>query len=98
MRQLSPDIDQRDFAKQPLTREDVLALVKLAGGVAPLVSTRNATVRERGWADDPPDAAAFAAAVAADNNLLKRPIVVVGKRIVVGRDEAGWRRALATGG
>ena len=50
MRELQPDIEQRDYAKKPLTKEEVLALVKLAGGVAPLVSTRNTIVKERGWA------------------------------------------------
>ena len=91
---MQPDIEQRDYAKKPLTKEEVLALVKLAGGVAPLVSTRNTVVKERGWAASPPDAATFAAAVAADNNLLKRPIVVVGKRVIIGRDEDAWRAAL----
>lgn len=94
MRDLSPEIDQRDFAKKPLTRAEVIALVKLAGGVPALLSTRNATVKERGWATAPPDAATFADAVAADNNLLRRPIVVVGKRVIVGRDEAAWKDAL----
>ncbi len=95
MRDLSPDIEQRDFAKKPLTKDEVKALVKLAGGVAPLVSTRNTVVKERGWATSPPDADTFAAAVAADNNLLKRPIVVVGKRVIIGRDEDAWKDALA---
>lgn len=94
MRDLQPDIEQRDFARKPLSKDEVLALVKLAGGVAPLVSTRNTIVRERGWAASPPDAATFAAAVAVDNNLLKRPIVVVGKRVIIGRDEVAWKDAL----
>ena len=91
---MSPDIEQRDYAKNPLTKDEVKALVKLAGGVAPLVSTRNTVVKERGWGTSPPDADTFAAAVAADNNLLKRPILVVGKRVIVGRDEAAWKDAL----
>ena len=94
MRELQPDIEQRDYAKKPLTKDEVLALVKLAGGVAPLVSTRNTVVKERGWATSPPDAATFAAAVAVDNNLLRRPIVVVGKQVIIGRDEDAWRAAL----
>lgn len=95
MRELSPEIAQRDFAKRPLTAAEVRDLVALAGGVAPLLSTRNATVKARGWAASPPDAETFAAAVAADNNLLRRPLVVVGDQVIVGRDEGAWKAAFS---
>jgi arsenate reductase-like glutaredoxin family protein len=94
VRQLDPDIKQRDYAKKPLTSAEIGGLVKLAGGVVPLLSTRNAIVKERGWNVEPPDAKAFIEAAAADNNLLRRPIVVVGKRVIVGKDEAAWKDAL----
>jgi arsenate reductase-like glutaredoxin family protein len=94
VREVDESVDERNYAKKPLTAEEIGELVDLAGGVAAVLSTRNAAVKERGWAASPPDKATFVAAAAADNNLLRRPILVVGDRVVVGKDAAAIREAL----
>jgi arsenate reductase-like glutaredoxin family protein len=72
----------------------VRRLVDLAGGVAAVLNTRHAVVKARGWKDDPPDADAFVAAVVEEPNLLRRPILVRGNQVVVGKDEAAIRALL----
>jgi len=95
VRSIDETVEERNYAKKPLTADEVRELVRLAGGVAPLVATRGAAAKERGWDRSPPDAETFAAAVAKDNNLIRRPILVVGDRIVVGKDEKRFREVLA---
>jgi arsenate reductase-like glutaredoxin family protein len=85
----------RDYAKKPLERAEVEQIVALAGGSAKVLNTRHAAAKERGWKDTPPAAEAFIAAVLDEPNLLRRPILVKGKQIVVGKDEAAIRTLLA---
>jgi len=81
-----------DYAKQPLDDATVRAIVAAAGSVAAVLNTRHATVKAKGWADKPPDVAAFVKAVLAEPNVLKRPILLVGKRAIVGFDEAAYAK------
>jgi arsenate reductase-like glutaredoxin family protein len=52
-------------------------------------------VKERGWGTTPPSKADFVRAVLDDPNVLRRPVLIVGKRAVVGKDEAAVRSLLA---
>lgn len=80
----------RDYAKEPLSKDELLALVKLAGGVAKVLNTRHAIAKEKGWKDAPPSPEEFAAAFAKEPNLLRRPLLVSGKKVVVGFDEKAY--------
>lgn len=94
VRKLGADVEERDYAKSPLTRAEVTAIVDAAGGVAEVLNTRHAAARDRGWKDKPPARATFIAAVLEEPNLLRRPILVDGKTVVVGKDEAALKKAL----
>jgi arsenate reductase-like glutaredoxin family protein len=85
-------MDEVDYARKGLDEATVRALVDAAGGVAAVLNTRHATVKEKGWGASPPDVAAFAKAVAKEPNLLRRPILLVGKRAIVGFDEAAYAK------
>ena len=74
----------------PLTKDEVLGLVALAGGVANVLNARHALVKEKGWKEKPPSAEVFAAAVAKEPNLLRRPILVVDNKLIVGLDKAAY--------
>ncbi|MEZ4240574.1 MAG: ArsC/Spx/MgsR family protein [Myxococcota bacterium] len=88
-------LEERNYAKEPLTEAEVAELVDLAGGVAAVLSTRTAEAKERGWtAASPPARDVYVRAAAANNNLVRRPIVVAGDRVVVGNDAAAIRAAL----
>lgn len=90
MRSAGHVIEEINYARTGLTEAAVLDIVKRAGSVAAVLNTRHATAKQHGWATAPPTPAAFAGAVAADANLLRRPILVVGDRVVVGFDRAAY--------
>jgi len=89
------DLIERDYAKNPLTRAEILRIVKGAGSVAAVLNLRHATAREGGWKLRPPSAAAFAAAASDEPNLLRRPVFLRGDKALVSRDEAEIRAFLA---
>lgn len=92
--ELDLQVEERNFNKDALSTAELSEIVDLAGGVAAIISTRNATVKANGWAADPPDQVTFVAAAAEDNKMIKRPILIAGDRVVVGNDAAGIREAL----
>lgn len=97
MRELFPGIEERNYAKAPLTPEEVGEIVDAAGGVAAVINVRHEIAKARGWKDAPPSRAEFVAAAVAEPNLLRRPILVKDGNAVVGRDEAAWAALLGGG-
>jgi arsenate reductase-like glutaredoxin family protein len=85
-------MDEVNYTRTGLTEATVLDLVARAGSVAAVLNTRHATAKDRGWVAKPPSAAVFAKAVAADVNLLRRPILVVGNRVIVGFDKPAYAK------
>jgi arsenate reductase-like glutaredoxin family protein len=79
-----------DYAKTGLTVAVVLELVQKAGGVSAVLNTRHAKAKAEGWASTPPTSDVFAKAVVADVNLLRRPILIHGRRVIVGFDRAAY--------
>jgi arsenate reductase-like glutaredoxin family protein len=92
LRSAGHDLDEINYAKTGLTEQTVKDLVARAGSVAAVLNTRHATAKQHGWATAPPSATVFAKAVVADANLLRRPILVVGDRVIVGFDRAAYAR------
>ena len=86
---------ERNYAKQPLTRAEVDAILKAAGSVEEVLNTRHATAKANGWKEKPPSKSSFADAVLEEPNLLRRPITLAGDRAVVGRDETALRALLS---
>ena len=94
MRELAPDVQERNYAKEPLTRAELERIVDAAGSVAAVLNTRHKVAKENGWKEKPPGKAAFVAAARKEPNLLKRPITVRGKHAAVGPKEEGIRGLL----
>ena len=92
MRGSSVQYDEVNYAKSGLTEAAVKAIVDKVGSVAPLLNTRHATVKEKGWVEKPPSAAVFAKAVAADVNVLKRPILILDNKVIVGFDKPAYAK------
>ena len=88
MRERGVDADEVNYAKTGLDERTVKAIVAAAGGVARVLNTRHEIAKARGWADKPPPVAEFAAEVAREPNLLRRPILVAGKKVLVGYDKS----------
>jgi arsenate reductase-like glutaredoxin family protein len=87
LRERGVEADEVNYAKSGLDAATVKAIVAAAGGVARVLNGRHATAKERGWVDRPPSVTEFAAAVAEDPNLLRRPIYIAGKKVLVGFDK-----------
>ena len=92
MRSAGHELTEVNYAKKPLDESTVKELVRKAGGVAAVLNTRHAVVKEKGWADKPPDPDTFAKAVVKEPNLLRRPIFETGKKLIVGFDKAAYAK------
>jgi len=92
--ELGADVILRDYAKKPLERAEVEQIVTLAGGSAKVLNTRHAEAKEKGWINTAPDLSTFVEAVLHEPNLLRRPILLKGKKLVIGKDEPAIRKLL----
>jgi arsenate reductase-like glutaredoxin family protein len=86
------ELEEINYAKSGLDEDVVKSLVAKAGGVKNVLNTRHAIAKEKGWAESPPDAETFAKAVVKDVNLIRRPIVVAGKKAIVGFDKTAYAK------
>lgn len=86
---------ERNYAKEPLSRTEIKSIVDTAGSVAQLVNTRHATAKQHGWKAKPPSKTAFIRAALEDTNVLRRPILMRGTKLVVGKDADAVRDLLA---
>jgi arsenate reductase-like glutaredoxin family protein len=92
LRKAGHELTEINYAKTGLDEDTVKDLVAKAGSVAAVLNTRHAIAKEKGWVESPPDAATFAKAVAKDPNLIRRPIFVVGKKLIVGFDKPAYAK------
>jgi arsenate reductase-like glutaredoxin family protein len=92
LRKAGVELTEINYAKTGLDEATVKQLVAGAGGVAAVLNTRHATAKEKGWVESPPDVGTFSKAVVKDVNLLRRPILVVGKKYIVGFDKAAYSK------
>jgi arsenate reductase-like glutaredoxin family protein len=92
LRKTGLELDEVNYAKTPLDESTVRSIVSAAGSVGGLVNTRHAIAKEKGWVQNPPDADTFVKAVVKDPNLLRRPIVLAGKKLIVGFDKAAYAK------
>ena len=92
MRKLEVEVQAVDYAKTALDEATVRSIVDKAGGVGAVLNTRHAFAKEKGWGTSLPDGATFAKAVAKEPNLLRRPILVVGDRAIVGFHEGEYSK------
>lgn len=93
MLQLGAELESRDLDKQPLSEKE---LDELIGGrdYQAFLNPRNALYRERKMAEMVPPRAIAIRLMSKNPNLIKRPAVVRGAQIVLGLDEAAYRRLL----
>jgi arsenate reductase-like glutaredoxin family protein len=52
------------------------------------VNLRHEVAKKKGWADKPPTVAELAREAAKEPNLLRRPILIRGKKVLVGFDKS----------
>ena len=88
-------LEERDLGKNPL---DEAELKELFGGRDPrgFLNTRNEQYRAMNMAENPPSPAATLRLMAKNPNLIRRPIVVRGREMVLGFDEGALLRLAGT--
>jgi arsenate reductase-like glutaredoxin family protein len=92
LRKKQLELEEINYAKTGLTEQIVKDIVAKAGGVAKVLNTRHAIAKDRGWVEHPPSVAEFAKAVVAEVNLLKRPILIDGRKVIVGFDKDAYAK------
>ena len=90
MRERGVEFEDINYGKTGLSEAVVKDIVAKAGGVAAVINSRHAVAKAKGWVAKPPGVAEFAAAVVKDVNLLRRPILIDGKKVIVGFDQAAY--------
>ncbi len=88
------EIEERNYAKEPLTKAEIERIVGAADSVGELVNTRHAIAKQLGWKAKPPSKSSLVRAALEDANVLRRPILVRGERSVVVKDERAVRDLL----
>ncbi|WP_306592023.1 arsenate reductase family protein [Geothrix sp. 21YS21S-4] len=91
--ELGIDVEVRDYFKRPLEAAELEAL--LPTDPAPMLGTKSPKYKELGLKDRPLTKAEAIALMVADNNLLKRPILVHPKGVVIGFDPAAYAALLS---
>ena len=93
MLELGAEIESRDLDRTPLSVEEIATLIgdrdrKL------FLNTRNELYREKKMAEKPPPRGEAIALMSKHPNLIKRPILLRGGQLLLGFDEAAYRKFL----
>ena len=93
---LKVELDERDYAKNPLSEAELKSLFADAG-VDPLdyLSTKSPTYKAMGLKDKKLTSAEAIKLMARDVNLIKRPLVIAGTTVIAGFDRDRLRDALS---
>lgn len=85
------ELELRDLAQDRLTAAE---LDKLIGerDYRLFLNTRNEMYRQRNMKENPPSRADALKMMAAESNLIRRPVVISGKQIVLGYDEEALKK------
>lgn len=93
MQSQGAELEEREYGKQPLTEEELEAIIG-AGPVTDFLNTRTPLYRERKMKDNPPSREEAIRLMVQDQNLLRRPVTIKGKRKVAGFDETALKALL----
>jgi len=91
--ELGAELESRDLDKQPLSEKELDELIG-THDYEPFLNPRNELYRERNMAEKTPSRAEAIRLMSRKPNLIKRPVVVHGDQVVLGLDEAAYRKLL----
>jgi arsenate reductase len=89
--QLGVPFTARDLDQDKLSESELDALIG-ARDYKEFLSTRNELYREKNTGEKPPSRAEALKLMAKTPNLIRRPLLVAGSQIVIGFDEAAYRK------
>ena len=88
---MGAELESRDLDKQRLTEAELEELIG-DRDYREFLNTRNELYRTRKMKDHPPSRAEAIKLMAKEPNLIRRPLVIWGSRMVLGFDEAAYRK------
>ena len=91
LEKLGADLQLRNLDTQRLSASELNALI-CERDYKPFLNTRNELYRSRNMKDKPPSRAEAIQLMAKNPNLIRRPVVISGKEIVLGHDENAFRK------
>jgi len=92
---LGVELDERDYAKNPLNEAELKRLFDDAGlDPRDFLNPKSPAYKQRGLAGKRLSASEALKLMASDLNLIKRPLVIAGKTVVAGFDRERLRAAL----
>jgi len=87
------DFEEREYGKNPFTEKELREMI----GDSPIenfLNTRTPLYRERNMTQKPPSKDEAIKLMLKDPNLLKRPVIIKGKKKLTGFDEAEVKQLL----
>ncbi|WP_257304257.1 arsenate reductase family protein [Geothrix campi] len=91
--ELGIEVDIRDFFKKPLEATELECLLPADPG--PMLGTKSPKYKELGLKDRRLTKAEAIALMVQDNNLLKRPILVHPKGVIIGFDSVAYEKLVS---
>lgn len=87
------DFEEREYGKNPFTEKELREII---GGdpIEPFLNTRTPLYRERKMKQKPPSKDEAIKLMLKDPNLLKRPVIIKGKRKLTGFNEIELKELL----
>lgn len=85
--------EEREYGKHPLSEAELRDLIG-EGPIETFLNTRTPLYRERNMKQKPPTIAEAIKLMLKDPNLLKRPLIIRGKRKLTGFNEAELKQLL----
>jgi arsenate reductase (glutaredoxin) len=90
---MGAELEFRDLGKEPLTESELDELIG-DRDYKEFLNTRNELYRARKMKERPPTRAEAIKLMAKEPNLIRRPIVLQGSQMILGLDEATYRKLL----
>ena len=81
------DLEEREYGKTPLTEKELRDLIA-DDPIEPFLNTRTPLYREKNMKQKPPSKEEAIKLMLKDPNLLKRPVIIKGKKKLTGFNEA----------
>jgi arsenate reductase-like glutaredoxin family protein len=80
------NFEEREYGKSPLSEKELREIIG-EGPIEKFLNTRTSLYREKNMKQKPPSKAAAIKLMLKDPNLLKRPVIIMGKKKLAGFDE-----------
>ena len=81
------DFEEREYCKNPFTEKELRDIIG-ADPIEPFLNTRTPLYREKNMKQKPPSKDEAIKLMLKDPNLLKRPVIIKGKKKLTGFNEA----------